>query len=114
MVVRAKRTDANHAAIRDGLRKAGVWVTDLSGLGNGVPDLLCCNVKEFVLLEVKDGSKPPSARKPTPLEQVFLETAWNRQAPVFVVTSLDEAMAAVRLPAAWGVGEPDPILGGAP
>lgn len=35
----AKRTDANHAEIRDGLRAAGFKVADLSACGGGVSDL---------------------------------------------------------------------------
>ena len=37
---RARRTDSNHAEIRDGLRQAGADVTDLSGIGGGIPDLI--------------------------------------------------------------------------
>lgn len=37
---KAGRRDANHAAIRDGLRALGHFVDDLAGVGGGVPDLL--------------------------------------------------------------------------
>lgn len=36
----AKKTDANHADIRDGLKALGWEVLDTSGIGQGVPDLL--------------------------------------------------------------------------
>ncbi len=36
---KAGRRDANHAAIRDGLRALGHFVVDLAGVGGGVPDL---------------------------------------------------------------------------
>lgn len=50
----AKRTDANHSEIRDGLRKCGYTVADYSRLGGGVPDL-CVRVRDGVslFLEVK-------------------------------------------------------------
>jgi len=34
-----RKPDANHAAIRDGLRALGHFVVDLAGVGDGVPDL---------------------------------------------------------------------------
>lgn len=37
---RARRTDGTHAAIRDGLRELGAEVTDLSGVGGGIPDMI--------------------------------------------------------------------------
>ena len=37
---KAGRRDANHAAIRDGLRKLGHFVVDTAAVGDGVPDLL--------------------------------------------------------------------------
>lgn len=66
----AKRVDANHAEIRDGLRADGWDVLDLSDVGGGVPDLCVANPQGFLplFLEVKDGSKPPSARKLTDAE----------------------------------------------
>lgn len=39
MKYRMGSRDANHAAIRDGLRKLGHFVVDLAGCGDGVPDL---------------------------------------------------------------------------
>lgn len=36
---KAGRRDANHASIRDGLRKLGHFVVDCAGTGGGVPDL---------------------------------------------------------------------------
>lgn len=60
---RARRTDSNHAEVRDFLRKAGCVVEDTSDVGRGFPDLLVKTPKGAVLLvEIKDGSKPPSRR----------------------------------------------------
>lgn len=91
MRTRARR-DANHQDIREGLRKAGYLVLDLGAVGRGCPDLLVAGHGRMVLLEVKDGSKPPSARRLTPDEEAF-HRQWGRHA--IVVTSLEEALAAV-------------------
>jgi len=50
----AKRTDANHAEIRDAMREAGATVEDLSGSGRGVPDTLVRTTDDRLLLvEIK-------------------------------------------------------------
>jgi hypothetical protein len=88
----ARRTDANHSDVRDGLRKAGYDVLDLSDCGNGVPDLVVSR-KDFrlppVFLEVKDGKKPPSARKLTEAEEKWLRYCGEI---THTVTSLEEAL----------------------
>jgi len=59
----------------------------------GVPDLMVWTpfLSKIVLMEVKDGSKPISARKLKPEQQVF-HTLWQGVgAPVFVVCSEHEA-----------------------
>jgi hypothetical protein len=92
----ARRQDANHGAIRDGLRALGVWVWDTHDVGGGFPDLIACrrDRKVFHLLEVKDGAKPPSARKLTPDEAAFIDGC---PGVVHVVLSLDEAIEALGL-----------------
>jgi hypothetical protein len=92
---RAARKDANHDEIADALRAAGCWVLDLSAVGGGCPDLLVhgpVHPWSLVLVEIKDGSKPPSRRPLTPA-QIKLHAGCN--APRVVVTSVDEALAAV-------------------
>lgn len=89
----AKRTDANQAPIVDALRKAGRPVRVMSGVGHGFPDLLTRHVAGYlVLLEVKDGKKPPSARGLTPDEAKF---ASDWPGAVFTVLSVDDALRAV-------------------
>lgn len=39
----AARVDRNQAVIVEALRKAGAQVLDMSRVGGGVPDLLCCS-----------------------------------------------------------------------
>ncbi len=90
---RAARTDDNQAGIVSALRKCGATVQSLAAVGAGVPDLLVGFRGWTLLLEVKDGSKPPSARKLTP-DQERWHGGW-RGAPVRVVDSVDAALEAV-------------------
>ena len=90
----AARVDANHAAIVAALRKIGALVTDLSGVGRGVPDILVWFRGLWSLLEIKDGAKPPSARKLTDDQAKW--HAVHKDARVFIVTSEEEAIAAVQ------------------
>jgi len=99
--VRRARVDSNQYAIITALRQAGCSVQPLHTVGAGCPDLLVGRITETAawyensynfLLEIKDGSKPPSRRKLTPDEQRW-HIAWKGQ--VTVVSSVDEALAAV-------------------
>ena len=89
---RRGRVDANQAAVAKALRDAGATVAVTSGLGAGFPDLVAGVRGVNHLIEVKDGSKPPSARKLTPDEAAF-HAGWRGR--VIVVTSPAEAVAAV-------------------
>jgi hypothetical protein len=88
---RAAKRDANEGAIVAALEAAGCVVARLSGVG--VPDLVVARQGRVWLLEVKDGSKPPSARALNP-EQIKFHERWS-EAPLFVVTSVDEALASM-------------------
>lgn len=105
---RAPRLDNNHAAVMQALRSAGILVRSTAAMGQGFPDLLCAFRGVLVLLEVKDGTLPPSARALTSQEAGFLAT-WPK---VYVVTSGPEAVRVVveaarpstdLLELAWGV-----------
>lgn len=86
---RAARTDANHREIVDALRKVGASVADTSGVGGGFPDLVVGVRGITFLLEVKDGSKPPSARKLTE-DQAEFARMWRGH--WVCVSSVDEAI----------------------
>lgn len=91
MKLHRARVDDNQAEIVSALRAAGVQVRVMSEVGGGFPDLLAQHKKTraILMLEVKDGRKPASARKLTPLEAKFAE-AW----PVIVVTDVPSALKA--------------------
>lgn len=88
-----KRVDANHAAIREALRKAGWTVEDTSRVGGGFADLLIGKHGRLLMVEVKDGTKPPSARKLTPDEQAFAERWKAAGVPVVVIENIEQALA---------------------
>jgi hypothetical protein len=88
---RAPKLDGNHFEVVEALRRAGIAVRSMAMVGQGFPDLLCAFRDTLVLLEVKDGSLPPSERKLTKQEAEFL-AAWPK---TYVVTSGEEAVAVV-------------------
>lgn len=90
---RAAKIDRNQPEIVKALRQVGATVQSLAAAGDGVPDLLVGFQRNTVLLEVKDGSKPPSARELTP-DQVQWHLNWRGGACV-VVNSVGEALAAI-------------------
>jgi len=84
---RAARTDANKSQIVKALHAAGAKTYDLK-----LPvDLLVHRAGRLILMELKDGSKPPSERKHTKLQADFIAAGW----PVATVKSVDEALAAL-------------------
>ena len=93
---RAAKVDANQAEIVQALRQIGAVVQSLAAVGNGCPDLLVGFRGKNWLLEIKDGSKPPSAQALTP-HQVEWHRVW--QGHVVVVNSVESAIAAINNPA---------------
>lgn len=89
---RAAKVDGNHGAVVKALRDAGIAVKSLASVGGGMPDLLCALRGINVLLEVKDGSKPPSERELTKAESEFF-AEWP--GVVFLVKSPEEAVEVV-------------------
>lgn len=92
--MRAAKIDANQPEVVKALRACGVSVQHLHSVGAGCPDLLCGLLGFSFLIEVKDGSKVPSAQKLTP-DQVVWHAAWK--APVHIVNSVDAALAVVAI-----------------
>ena len=89
---RAAKIDDNQRSIVRALRRAGCQVMSLAAVGNGCPDLIVYRAGQLTLIEIKDGSKPPSRQRLTPHQQQF-----HRDWPVQIVTSEAEALGAVGL-----------------
>lgn len=87
--MRAAKIDSNQPEVVKVLRSLGVTVQHLHAVGAGCPDLLCAVSGHNFLVEVKDGSKVPSAQKLTP-DQVEWHTKWA--APVYVINSVEAAI----------------------
>ena len=85
--MRAKRVDVNQREIVQALRSFGAVVHDLSGVGQGCPDLLVGYRGKTVLVEVKRDNKA----KFTPA-QVKWNEAW-RGGLVARIESIDDAIA---------------------
>ncbi len=75
---RAAKVDANQAQVVTGFRSAGATVQSLANIGQGCPDLLVGYRGRNYLIEVKDGSKPPSARTLTDDQQEWTQN-WRGQ-----------------------------------
>lgn len=73
---RAAKIDANQEQVVSALRAAGATVQSLAAVGKGVPDLLVGYQGKTVLMEVKDGKKPPSDRELTE-DQLKWHGAWR-------------------------------------
>lgn len=86
---RAARIDDNQPQIVADLRACGVSVQPLHAVGGGVPDLLVGWRGRNVLIEIKDGSKPPSRRRLTP-DQEEWHASWRGQ--VAVAENIEQAL----------------------
>lgn len=89
---RAARVDDNHLAIVRALEKAGAAVTSLATVGDGVADLLVSYRNRWHVIEVKDGSKPPSARKLRDRQKTWIA---KQHATVAVILGVDDALLAI-------------------
>ena len=83
---RAARKDDNHTVIVKAFRKRGWSVLDTAQLKNCV-DLVVAKDGYTVMVEVKDGAKPPSARKLT-IGELKFKQMWK--GPYFMVLSVDD------------------------
>ena len=87
---RAAKIDACQPAIVAAMREAGASVQPLHAVGQGCVDLMVGISGRCYAVEIKDGSKPPSARKLTPA-QVEWHAAWR--GGVHIITSVEQAVA---------------------
>lgn len=89
---RAANLDRNHAEVVTSLERAGMKVQSLASMGGGVPDLLVGFRGLSCVLEIKDGTLPPSARGLTEAEKNWHAT-WPGHA--VIVESAEAAVLAV-------------------
>lgn len=87
----AARTDANHAEIRDALRRIGCVVIETHQLKNAF-DLLVFYRGCTYIVEVKDGNKVPSKRKLTDGEQRCKDSLESVGVTYHIVESVDQAI----------------------
>lgn len=89
------KIDANHNEIVDALRRCGASVVSLANVGNGIPDLLVGFNGRTCLLEIKDGSKPPSKQTLTEAQLNFI-SSW-RGSSIAIVNDVDSALRILRI-----------------
>jgi hypothetical protein len=87
----AARTDKNHREIVLRLRDLGATVQNLHGVHGGCPDLVVGLDRVTHLVEIKDGDKPPSKRRLTPHQRIWIQK-WAGS-PVVVLLSAEDATA---------------------
>ena len=95
---RAARVDSNHSELVRFARSLGAIIEVIPGSNSspGRPDLLVGFRGRTFLLEVKDGSKPPSERELSDNEQKQ-QVSWNLHCPGIyrIVTSPKDALDAI-------------------
>lgn len=89
---RSARIDANHTEIVRTIRAMGCTVQDLAAVGKGCPDILVGVAGRNVLMEIKDGEKPPSKRRLTADQQRW-HARWRGQ--VVTVESCEQVEAII-------------------
>jgi hypothetical protein len=101
MKYRMGSRDANHAAIRDGLRALGHFVVDLAGVGDGVPDL-CVYPQHHASAPMLKSAMPvwlevKTAKGKARTSQLdWKAAAESRGLRVATARTLDEALEALR------------------
>lgn len=85
------RRDANHVALKAAFEGMGCDVWDFASTGGGVADLYVAAFGIQFWCEVKDGDKPPSARRLTRAEEQFRAFCIAAGVRYAVVESVDDA-----------------------
>lgn len=85
----AARIDDNQLKIVQTFRSLGFSVISIAAVGCGCPDLIVARNGIIRLIEIKDGSKPPSERRLTPDQEKF-HAEWKATIPI--VTSVEDVI----------------------
>jgi hypothetical protein len=91
---RFPRLDANHHEIAGAFVDLGCSVRSLAAVGGGMTDLIVGLPGINILVEVKNGEKPPSAQKLTD-DQVKFHAEWK--GPIATVKDLAGVETVVRM-----------------
>lgn len=86
-----KRVDDNQTKVVKALRQCGFSVAITSSIGKGFVDLVIGKNGVNLLVELKDGEKPPSARKLSEDEELF-HAAWRGK--VIIANNIDDILKA--------------------
>lgn len=86
----ARKVDANQQMIVKSLEWAGYHVTDLSGCGRGIPDLLCTINGQCLLIEIKNKD---GANRFTPAQVEYYRLV---KAPVFVIRDINDVESLIK------------------
>lgn len=94
---KVRRVDKNQPQIVERFRFHGFSVGITSSLGNGFPDLVVAKQMRTFVVEIKDGSQPPSKQKLTIMEEEFFNT-WQGEAVIVKdIADVDELNRCVML-----------------
>lgn len=85
--MRRARVDDNQPVIVKAFRSLGWKVAHTHTVGDGFPDIVCSKSGTTILVEIKDGTKVPSARKLTSKEAEFHES-W--EGALHIIESVDD------------------------
>lgn len=86
---RIRRVDDNQPEVVKVFWQLGWWVLILSEVGRGCPDLAVGKFDHTYLIEIKDGSKPPSRRTLTDDEEAF----WREwRGSIVLIESVDDVV----------------------
>jgi hypothetical protein len=88
---RAAKVDRNQPEIIAALRKAGAHVIPTHQLKNAF-DCLVFYCGRTMVVEIKDGTKPPSAQRLTDGERKCRDAIESRHVKYHIITSVDEAL----------------------
>lgn len=93
--MRARKVDDNQKTLVKQIRQLpGVTVRHTHTIGEGFPDLAIGFRGTTYLAEVKDPTKPPSARKLTPDEEKF-HAEWTGQ--IAIIQTIDDVIKILNL-----------------
>tara|TARA_R110000782_G_scaffold10953_1_gene33805 strand:+ start:53 stop:340 length:288 start_codon:yes stop_codon:yes gene_type:complete len=90
-MIRAARKDSNHKEVVSAMEKIGASVIDLWQVKNAFDVLALYRGKAFII-EIKDGAKPPSARKLTEGEIKCKNKVERAGVDYHIIKSVQEAI----------------------